>query len=135
MYSSKETAIVSSSFDEEAMAPNPISPDDIPPEPKNLDIPYFVFDVFNELIIEKFNYHTKSAKVHKESAAKRITENSEAKQTMELYCRTLGVYEIYNSGWLDIEPWYREQGWQVERTCDITGGRRELFIFTAKPSP
>ena len=62
-------------------------------------IPDIVFEIFNELITEKFN--GSYAYVGQDAVIDRIVKAGHSRDT------------IFEKHWLDIEDIYREQGWNV----------------------
>lgn len=76
----------------------PIKPEDAHPE--NKEIPEFVFEAFNELI-EK-NLKGKTAHIYQDDAVQLASEKSS-------YTRA----DIFNRGWMDVEPHYEAAGWKV----------------------
>lgn len=82
------------------MSVKPISPNDV--EGKKLEgIPDQVIEAFNELIAK--NWRSTEAVIKQRDVVKLILEklNIESGQ-------------IYDNGWLDVEPVYRKAGWNVE---------------------
>lgn len=67
-------------------------------------IPEKVFEAFNEAIADKLSEG--SATVKQEDVVARIL----AKMTDEGVTR----HQIFENGWLDVEPFYRKKGWKVQ---------------------
>src|SRR3954462_13759959 len=67
---------------------------------KTNTIPSVVFEVFNDLIKE--NLGGKSSSFQQDSVVRRLEK------------RGLERTEIFNKGWLDVEPAYRKAGWIVD---------------------
>lgn len=65
-------------------------------------IPDIIFEKVNELITERFD--GKSATIKQDDILNAVC-NADP-------CLTRG--KIFKNHWLDIEPFYREQGWDVE---------------------
>jgi hypothetical protein len=80
----------------------PITPDEAEIEKLN-DIPEGVIEVFNDLIKEGLN-----------SKGNRVVINQN--DAVQLICENLNVSreEVFKKKWLDIEPLYRNAGWNVE---------------------
>jgi hypothetical protein len=78
----------------------PISPREAKSK-KISTIPSEVFEAFNELIVEKLSHGTA---VLKQS------------DVVERICSKLKVSkdDIYENSWLDVEPMFMKQGWDVE---------------------
>ena len=79
----------------------PISPSEVA-EKKSANTPKWVFDVWDKLIVEK--YQNGRAYVLQKDAKAALLDHPECPD---------GV-DIFRTGWLDIEPAYREAGWKVE---------------------
>jgi len=91
-------------------------PDFFPPE---------IIEAFNELIAKNFNGH--SATVDQEEAQE-LAISKMAKNG-----RKISSKDIYNNGWMDIEPLFRDNGWEVE--YDKPGYNESyeaFFVFTPK---
>lgn len=79
----------------------PIKPEEV--RAKRLDsIPPIIFETINTMICEKFD--GKSATLKQEDILNRVCNE----------CSSLTRQEIFSKHYLDIEPFYREQGWKVE---------------------
>lgn len=65
--------------------------------------PDFVIKAFNDLIAH--NMHNGQARFTQYEVIQRIAQEAGFQ---------LLVSDIYSSGWLDVEPLYREAGWTVE---------------------
>ncbi|MCL4384491.1 hypothetical protein M1116_03485 [Patescibacteria group bacterium] len=76
----------------------PISPEQVA-ELKAGSVPQEVFDAFNDLILEKINEGHASFTL-KEVVARMTSKGLDEK-------------DIFNKGWLNIEPAYRKKGWKV----------------------
>lgn len=76
-------------------------------------IPPVVFEVFNKLIAEKL--------VNKTSTV------LQSDVVNELEGRGLNRQEIFARGWLDIEPYYEKQGWNV--SYDKPGYNESYIAF------
>lgn len=95
-----------------------ISPDDIAVAKA---FPDFVLEEWNKLIAVKFT-----------AGSARITQE-EAMQALLPHTQAGNRREVFDSGWLDIEEIYREQGWKV--TFDKPGYNEDYdanFTFKAK---
>jgi hypothetical protein len=90
----------------------PISPKQAR-ELKTNSIPKIVFKAFNELIAENLDSNN-NASFDQEKVVKRINE----------YMKISG-YSIFERGWMDIEPFYRKNGWNVEY---VKGAYYDTFI-------
>jgi hypothetical protein len=77
----------------------PIKPEDVVGLKQEI-VPDEVFEVFNLLIAQ--NFKGGSANVLQKDVVELLLEKG------------LSRSDIYNKGWLDIEPVYRENGWKVE---------------------
>lgn len=77
----------------------PITPDEVGPRKRD-EIPAMVFSVFNDLIVENMD-STGRAKITLDLVLSRLA--------------TAGVdtSEAFSKHWLDVEPFYREAGWEV----------------------
>tara|TARA_R110000764_G_scaffold229104_1_gene319874 strand:- start:226 stop:540 length:315 start_codon:yes stop_codon:yes gene_type:complete len=82
----------------------PITPDDIITK-KRHTIPDFVFQAFNEMIVEEWG--SNSATFKQDKVLTRIV-----KLSVEQNSRTTRS-KIIKNRWLDIEDIYRESGWTV----------------------
>lgn len=67
---------------------------------KQAAIPPKVFDVFNELILEGLD--SGESTVYQKEVVKRLVKKG------------LSSTEIFDNGWLNVEPIYRKAGWIVE---------------------
>ncbi len=76
----------------------PISPSEAT-RLKKAAIPDVVFETFNELIAE--NISSGTAIVRQDEVVKRLVDKG------------LNRQEIFDKGWLDVEPIYRKSGWAV----------------------
>lgn len=65
-------------------------------------IPEYVVTIFNDLISE--DYHNGMAVVSQNDVVERILEHTECK---------IERCEIFSLGYLDVEPLFREAGWNV----------------------
>jgi hypothetical protein len=100
------------------MSGKPITPDEVSGQ-KQSSIPSEVFDAFNELIVK--NYSGGRASVKQDDIV-RLLVNKGFKSS-----------EIYENGWLDVEPLYEQQGWKV--TYDKPGFNESYaayFVFQKK---
>lgn len=79
----------------------PISPDDI--KDPSTTIPGFVYNAFNQLIMQNFNHQTQEA---------RIKQSEVIEYLMRQYniCKD----EIFAKHYLDVEKAYEAQGWGVD---------------------
>ena len=79
----------------------PFSPEEV--RAKRLDsIPSIIFETINAMICEKFD--GKSATLKQEDIQNRVCNEDSG----------LTRREIFDKHYLDIEPFYQEQGWKVE---------------------
>jgi hypothetical protein len=78
----------------------PISPNEIQ-DKKNKEIPEEIVEIFNNLIIK--NWNGQSARVIQCTAVSMAAEK-------------LGISRqtIYDNHWMDVEPLFREAGWEVK---------------------
>jgi hypothetical protein len=83
---------------------------------KKKRIPDFVYEAFNELLIEHFR--SGAAIISQEEAILRIMHTFPGTEIT----RT----EILDNGWLDIESEYRENGWEVTYDSEY-----KQFVFEA----
>jgi len=83
----------------------PISPNDITPA-KKLALPDEVVEAFNHLLAKNFS-----------GGRARITQNEAIaeiqRRWLQNHSAELGRHDIFDRRWLDVEPLYREQGWEV----------------------
>ena len=84
------------------MSIEPIAPDDVQ-EVKNSQIPDYIIEAFNELIVEKWNMS--SSRVLQKDAMSRALEKAPEGVTSQ---------EIYANKWFDVEPLFRSKGWKVK---------------------
>ena len=99
--------------------PGPISPKDVI-KAKQRDIPEFVFEVINQLIVE--NIDGNEAKVRQDEIVNRLVVNHDVERS-----------DIFKKGWLNIEDIYRKAGWKV--TYDKAGyceTYSSFFLFTKR---
>lgn len=99
------------------MTVRPISPDNVQAL-KNQDIPPVVIAAANELIVAKWTGSSATVKIKDLVAALASEISSEL---------------LFANHWLDIEPLFRDAGWQVE--FDKPGYNESYdayFIFTKK---
>ena len=68
-------------------------------EVRKASMPDAVLELFNELIMQKFN--GSEAVVYQKTVVSKLEARG--------YSRN----DIYNKGWLDVEDIYREKGWKV----------------------
>ncbi len=80
------------------MSTKPINPSQVSKE-KRASVPSEVFEAFNELITE--NFVGGSATVYQKEVVSRLV------------AKGLKRDEIFKRGWLDVEPVYRDEGWEV----------------------
>lgn len=79
----------------------PIKPEEV--RARRIDfIPSIIFETINTMICEKFD--GKSATLKQEDILNRVCNESSG----------LTRREIFDKHYLDIEPFYQEQGWKVE---------------------
>lgn len=80
---------------------HPIKPEEV--RARRIDfIPSIIFETINTMICEEFD--GKSATLKQEDILNRVCNESSG----------LTRQEIFDKHYLDIEPFYREQGWKVE---------------------
>jgi hypothetical protein len=84
------------------MAVKPISPQEAL-DAKITTIPDFVIDAVNAMLAEKMTKHGRITLLQKDICDRICATNP-------------GVHksQIYNSGWLDFEPFYEKAGWNVK---------------------
>lgn len=79
----------------------PITPEEV--KARRIDfIPSVIFETINTMICEKFD--GKSVTLKQDDILSRVCNE----------CSGLTRQEVFNKHYLDIEPFYREQGWKVE---------------------
>lgn len=91
-------------------------------------IPDFVYDVFNHLLTEKWN-NGKPIIISQEEVVNRII----CKHNWLFDDIELSRQEIFEHHWLDVEPEYRNAGWDVE--FDKPGyneSYKAFYTFTPK---
>ena len=76
----------------------PITPEEVIPKRKNL-IPNEVFEVFDDLIVK--NFSGTRAMVMQDVVVGILEDRGFSRQ------------QLYDNHYLDVEPYYREAGWQV----------------------
>lgn len=117
------------------MSVRPITPA-VAKKKKSSHIPDFVIETFNDLIVKNMR-HDSSRVTQKEavealvrkmmvSTSNSLDEDSDSKVT-------LFTNQIFDEGYLDVEPIFREAGWDVE--YDKPGYNESYgayFIFTKK---
>lgn len=84
--------------------PGPITPDEVVAHKAAVVIPEKVFDAFNELIAQHWNGRDATFK-----------KNDVVDLILAKYAESESVTmnSIYGNNWLDVEPIYREAGWDV----------------------
>lgn len=97
----------------------PISPSEVCKQ-RDFNIPGEVIDIFNELIVEKFD--GKTAVVHQDSAIKLITERLGVKSE-----------EIYDKHWLEVESIFRNCGWKVSYDKPAYNEFYKAYFLFSKP--
>jgi hypothetical protein len=70
-------------------------------------IPDFVFEVVNDMLVEKMSRSSGTAVLKQDDIAKAVRQHPEYKQ---LKPRP----DIYDKHWMDFEDHYRKAGWVVE---------------------
>ncbi len=97
-----------------------ISPKDVGFE-KAKHFPDFVLEEWNKMIAQKF------------TAGRARIEQDEMVAVLQRYTENGHRQEVFDSGWLNVEEVYREQGWKVEYDkpgyCESYAAS---FTFTAK---
>jgi hypothetical protein len=91
------------------MAVKPITPNEAS-KAKATSIPDEVFEAFNELIAEKLDGNSATV-LQKDVVARiilKIRHNDRSRSENAIR------NQIYEYGWLDVEPAYRRAGWKVE---------------------
>ena len=85
----------------EMIKDRPITPEEV--RARRIDfIPSIIFETINTMICEKFD--GKSATLRQNDILNEVCNE----------CSGLTRQEIFKKHYLDIEPFYREQGWKVE---------------------
>lgn len=85
-------------------------------------IPEFVLEAFNELLISNYNPNGTV-----------ITQEDVMVEIMNRSPDDISRREIFDNGWLDVEPLFRENGWNVEYDKPGLGETyKAKFIFTSK---
>lgn len=74
---------------------------------RQANIPDFVFDVVNKLLVDRLN-GVGNAVIYQDDIAKAIRGHEEYLAYDE------PRPDIYAHGWMDFEPHYRRSGWNVE---------------------
>jgi hypothetical protein len=88
--------------------PGPIKPEDVQ-DKRNESIPEPVFEAFNELIVREWALG--SANFTLTEVANLAIEK--LRKTDESF-KDLTRQQMYDKGWMDVEPAYRKAGWKVE---------------------
>ena len=73
---------------------------------KNQSIPAFVIECFNEAITEALDLNGRAV-IQQEDILNRIIRHSEMP-------KAIGRQGVFDRGWLDVEPIFRQAGWIVE---------------------
>lgn len=95
---------------------NPISPND--DRLSTNRIPDTIIDVFNQLIIEKWN--GKQAFITQDTVVHRIMKVEPC----------FDRQDIFDKGWMDVEPIFKEVGWKVEYNKQCIGDNfKSHYIF------
>lgn len=85
-------------------------------------IPEFVIESFNELLISNYNPNGTV-----------ITQEDVIVEIMNRSPDDISRNEIFDNGWLDVEPLFKENGWNVEYDKPGLGeSYKARFIFTSK---
>lgn len=85
-------------------------------------IPGFVIESFNELLIS--NYNPNGTIILQEEVIIEIMNRSPD---------DISRNEIFDNGWIDVEPLFKENGWNVEYDKPGLGENyKARFIFTSK---
>ena len=85
-------------------------------------IPEFVIESFNELLISNYNPNGTI-----------ITQEEVMIEIMNRSPDDISEREIFDNGWLDVEPLFKENGWNVEYDKPGLGETyKAKFIFTSK---
>lgn len=71
-------------------------------------IPDFVFDVFNNLLAEKWN-NSREIIITQDEAIEAILSKYRSEYNVEMSRST-----VFEKHWLDVEPEYRKAGWIVK---------------------
>lgn len=98
-----------------------ISPREVPVKQAEL-LPDEVIEAFNELIVETVS-----------GGKAKFTQNAVVERILNKFHGGVGRPVVFDKGWLNVEPLYREQGWEVE--YDKPGLHETYdayFTFTAK---
>ena len=104
---------------EEQLRSGPISPQEVNGLKEEL-IPNVVFDTFNQLISREIDSLGKAV-VYQDVVVKMLEESG------------LNRNEIYRRKWLDVEPCYRDAGWDVTYDRPVYWGGEDFrahFIFS-----
>jgi hypothetical protein len=80
----------------------PISPEEVDERFKH-SIPDIVIECFNNIIVDRWNPTTRSAKFPLKDISMRIENAS-----------NYSSKQIYDNHWLDVENIFRDAGWKVE---------------------
>lgn len=84
------------------MSVTPITPDEVIKQ--RLDgVPDKVIEIFNEMIVENWNTSGKYAIVDQDKVVTRIAAVMNVDRQI-----------VFDKGWIDIEPIFRNVGWRVE---------------------
>lgn len=111
----------------------PIKPEDIPSQPEP-EIPEFVIDIFNELIIKNYDYDTESSKIMQEDAVIKIVEHLCPDQHDRPKEHVMNIRKrIFKEKWLDVENMYRDKEWIVEFDKPAWCETYPAFFVFSKP--
>lgn len=109
----------------------PITPSEV--ANREIFIPDFVYEAFNELILDSFNgiYATVKQEAVLSRILKKVAEANATSVTGVAYARQ----DIFDNKWLDIEPHYRKAGWEVSYDRpSLHESYEPYFKFTAPKS-
>lgn len=100
----------------------PIRPEEANAE-KLQDIPDAVFEVFNKQIIRNLSSGGRRAVVYQDVVLELLEEGHDLDRDV-----------VFDNGWLDVEPLYREAGWKVEYDKPAYNENyRAHFVFSKQP--
>ena len=81
----------------------PISPEEVGAM-KLGSLPEYIFDAFNQLIIDNWNANSYRSSFKLKDVVAKLRAN----------VKDFSCQEAYDKNWFDVEPYYREKGWEVE---------------------
>lgn len=108
------------------MSVKPITPKEAHEQFCTTQIPDFIFEVVNELLTQKASQPNCNIDIKQNKIVQRIIKHPN-------FPKNLSTQSIFDNGWLNIEPLYKEAGWEIIYDKPAYNESYDAY-FTFKPT-